>query len=197
VNSLVSTGKQGKDRKMEQILDGAVEQACAAQVWALDIIRSTMHDGMPFRALMVIDESDRWVLGIACGTSIPSARVARIMSKLMEVYGKPQAIRMDNGPELTADKFTDWAKEHGIELRFVQPGKPKQKAVIERLNHRFHEALLDAWHFNAISEVQTAADRWVVDYNEYRTHVSRGDVPSVRSKPRAFNAENSTSGLAT
>lgn len=181
---------------MKPILDGAVEQACAAQVWALDIIRNTMHDGRPFGALMVIDECQRWVLHIECGTSILSARMAQIMCKLIEVYGKPRAIRMDNGPELTAGKFTDWAKERGIDLLFIQPGRPNQKAFIERCNRSFSEAVLDAWHFNAISEVQAATDEWVVQHNESRTHESRGDVPSVRSKSKAFNAENSTSGLA-
>ena len=43
------------------------------------------------------------------------------------------------GPELTAEVFTDWAKDHGIELRFIQPGKPNQNAFIERFNKSFRE----------------------------------------------------------
>jgi transposase InsO family protein len=68
----------------------------------------------------VIDEGNREGLRIEVGRSISSLRVTRIMSELVEFYGKPLAIRLDNGPELTAESFTEWAKEQGIELRFIQ-----------------------------------------------------------------------------
>jgi putative transposase len=71
------------------------------RVWALDFMRDTMYDGRPFRTLNVIDEGNREALRIECGTSIPSARLVRVMNQLVEVYGKPQAIRLDNGPEMT------------------------------------------------------------------------------------------------
>ena len=79
------------------------------RVWALDFMRDTMYDGRPFRTLNIIDEGNREALRIECGTSIPSARLVRLMSQFIEVYGKPQAIRMDNGPELTSTTFTEWA----------------------------------------------------------------------------------------
>ena len=95
------------------------------------------------------------------------------------------AIRLDNGPELPADAFVDWAKEHGVKLLFIQPGKPNQNAFIERFNRSFRQAVLDAWLFNAVSEVQDAADAWLADYNEYRPHDSLGNMPPVRdTKPR-------------
>ena len=56
---------------------------------------------------------------------------------------------------------------------------------------------LDAWLFNAISEVQDAADDWLTDYNEFRPHDSLGNVPPAVFKPRVFNQEVSTSDLST
>ena len=97
-------------------------------VWAIDFMRDTLYDGRPFRTFNVIDEGNREGLRIEVGRSISSLRVTRIMSELVEFYGKPTAIRLDNGPELTAESFTEWAKEQGIELRFIQPGKPNQNA---------------------------------------------------------------------
>ena len=55
-----------------------------------------MYDGRPFRTLNVIDEGNREALRTECGTSIPAGRLVRVMEQLIEVYGTPQAIRMDN-----------------------------------------------------------------------------------------------------
>jgi putative transposase len=44
------------------------------------------------------------------------------MNQLTEVYGKPNAISMDNGPEMISEKFIEWAKEQGIVLMFIQRG---------------------------------------------------------------------------
>jgi len=79
-------------------------------------MRDTLYDGTPFRTLNVIDEGNREGLRIEVGRSISATRVVRVMNELIEFYGKPEAIRLDNGPELTSEFFTDWAKEHGIEL---------------------------------------------------------------------------------
>ena len=32
----------------------------------------------------------------------------------MEVYGKPEAIRLDNAPEMPSHTFVDWAQDQGI-----------------------------------------------------------------------------------
>jgi putative transposase len=87
-------------------------------------MRDTLYDGRPFRTLNVIDEGNREALRIECGTSIPSARLLRTLNQLIEVYGMPEAIRMDNGPEMTSQTFIEWAEEMGIELLFIKPGKP-------------------------------------------------------------------------
>lgn len=98
-------------------------------VWALDFMRDTLYDGRPFRTLNVIDEGNREALRIECGTSIPSSRVVRVLEQLVEMFGRPEAIRLDNGPELTAEVFVDWAEKNGVKLLFIQPGKPNQKRV--------------------------------------------------------------------
>lgn len=77
------------------------------RVWALDFMRDTLYDGRSFQTLNVIDEGNREALHIECGTAIPSSRVVRVMTQLIEIYGKQQAVRLDNGPEPTADAFVD------------------------------------------------------------------------------------------
>ena len=152
--------------------------------WSLDFMRDTLYDGRVFRTFNVIDEGNREALRIEIGTSISAIRVVRIMNELIEVYGKPEAIRLDNGPELTAHKFVEWAEKHKIELRYIQPGKPNQNAFIERFNKSYREEILDANLFNTLAEVQEATDEWVDDYNNFRPHESLGRIPPTQFLPR-------------
>ncbi len=75
------------------------------RVCALDFMHDALYDGRKFRLLNVIDEGNREVLRIECGSSIPSSRLMRVMEELIEFYGTPKAIRIDNGPEMTSAKF--------------------------------------------------------------------------------------------
>jgi putative transposase len=52
-----------------------------------------------------------------------------VLEQLIEMHGKPGALRMDNGAEFTSIAFTEWCAERKIELFFIQPGKPDQKEL--------------------------------------------------------------------
>ena len=160
-------------------------------------MRDTLYDGRPFRTLNVIDVGNRVALRIECGTSIPSARLLRTLNQLIEVYGMPEAIRMDNGPKMTSQTFIEWAEEMGIELLFIQPGKPNQNAFVERFNRSFRDEVPDANLINSIAEAQEGADVWVTDYNELRPHESLGDKTPMEFRPRIFNSGISSFGLST
>ncbi len=189
--------RKAKKRVVTRERQPLVAHKVLNRIWALDFMRDTMYDGRPFRTLNVIDEGNREALRIECGTSIPSGRLVRVMEQLIEAYGKPQGIRLDNGPEMTSQGFTDWAEQHGVQLLFIQPGKPNQNAFIERFNKSFRVEVLDANLFNSISEVQAAADDWLIDYNKYRPHESLGDVPPAAFLPRVFNPDVSSFNLFT
>ncbi len=102
----------------------------------------------------MIDEGNREALRIECGSSIPSSRLLRVLDELIDFYGKPQAIRMDNGPEMTSAKFVSWAEQQEIELRYIQPGKPNQNAFVERFNKSVRQEVLDAWLFDSLAQAQ-------------------------------------------
>jgi len=99
--------------------------------WALDFMTDALYGGRKFRTLNVIDEGNREALAIEVGTSIPSVRVIRLLEELVLLHGKPAALRVDNGPELTAEAFAEWCRAQEIEIRYIQPGKPDQNAYIE------------------------------------------------------------------
>ncbi len=63
-------------------------------------MQDALYSGRAFRTLNVIDESNREGLAIEIDTSLPAARVIRVMEQLAELRGLPAVIRLDNGPEL-------------------------------------------------------------------------------------------------
>ena len=137
------------------------------------------------------------MLGIEVAHSIPSLRVIRVMEQLIELYGKPLALRLDNGSELTSIAFTEWCCERGIELRFIQPGKPDQNAYIERFNRSYRTEVLNAHLFESIGELRALTDAWLRIYNRERPHDSLGRVPPLTFLPRPSSTGQSLFALST
>jgi putative transposase len=152
-------------------------------------MRDTLYTGKVFRTFNVIDEANRGALGIDIAVSIPAARVIAFLTQLIDLHGRPAAIRCDNGSELTSGTFTDWCKRHNIELRFIQPGKPDQNAYIERFNRTYREEVLNVYLFDSIGEVREITDAWLERYNEIRPHEALGSLPPARYRERLFAAE--------
>ncbi|OZI77661.1 IS3 family transposase [Bordetella genomosp. 12] len=180
VNSPRRCKKRLTDR-LRQPLDLATEPN---RCWALDFMHDALYCGRRFRTLNVIEEANRECLAIEVGVPIPLARLIRVLGRLIACYGSPTAIRLDNGPEMISEAFTEWAGAKGIAIRCIQPGKPNQNAFIERFNRTYRTEVLDAHLFANLEQVQAITDQWLVDYNQYRPHESRGGLPVVQFMPR-------------
>lgn len=159
--------------------------------WALDFMHDTLYCGKRFRTLNIIDEGTRECLAIEVDTSLPAGRVIRVLEQLKQERGLPQQIRVDNGPELISAEFYDWCERHGIEVVYIQPGKPQQNGFVERFNGSFRREFLDAYLFETLSQVREMAWVWMLDYNDERPHESLGDLP-----PAVYRAKVENSNLA-
>jgi putative transposase len=153
----------------------------ANQTWSLDFMSDALSNGRTFRTLNVIDDFNREALWIEVDTSLPAERVVRVLEQLIDWRGKPDCIRMDNGPELISHRLESWAQEKRIELLHIQPGKPAQNAYIERFNRTYREEVLDAYLFDDLQEVRYITERWLEDYNTIRPHEALQGLP-----PRQF-----------
>jgi putative transposase len=154
-----------------------VAPAEANRCWSLDFMHDSLANGRTIRTLNIIDEFNREGLWIEVDTSIPAARVVRVLDMLALWRGYPKQLRLDNGPELISQTLADWAVEHDVALAFIQPGKPAQNAFIERFNRTYREAVLDAFLFHTVAEVQAITEDWLEEYNAIRPHEALGDVP--------------------
>jgi len=167
------------------------------RTWALDFMADSLYGWRKFRVLNVIDEGNREALAIEIGTSIPSLRVIRVLDELVALHGKPAGIRVDNGPELTAEAFVEWCREREIEIRYIQRGKPDQNAYIERFNRSYRQDVLDAYAFGSLEEVRAVTEEWIADYNTKRPHDSLGRVPPLTFLPRRSSAGQSLVAVST
>lgn len=159
-------------------------------VWALDYMHDALYGGRPFRCFNALDEADRGALGIEIATSLPAARIIRVLDELVELYGRPAAIRCDNGPEFLSQVFTDWCEGKGIKILYIQPGKPDQNALIERFNRSFRREVLDAHIFESIADAQQIAEDWLRRYNEIRPHDSLGSLPPAKYREKIVAESN-------
>ena len=72
----------------------------------------------------------------------------------------------------TCRALDQWAFEHGVELRLIQPGKPTQNGFIESFNGRFRDECLNEHWFSDILHARKTINDWRQDYNECRPHSS-------------------------
>jgi putative transposase len=119
-----------------------------------------------------VDHFNRECLGIKVGFNLPSRVVISYLEQRIEIYGKPQRIRTDNGPEFRSKVFQKWLSNNNIEWSRIQKGKPQQNAIIERFNKTFREDILDANIFKDIEQAQLLTDEWIWEYNNERPHQS-------------------------
>jgi len=54
-------------------------------------------------------------LAIEVDFSLPAERVVRSLNQIIEWRGKPQSIRIYNGPEYVSGKLMEWAEKQGVQ----------------------------------------------------------------------------------
>jgi putative transposase len=144
------------------------------QEWALDFACDTLANGRGIRVLAIVDAFTRENLSLEVDTSLSSHRVTRSLEAVIERRGKPEAIRCDNGPELTSRHFLSWCEERKIQLIHIQPGRPMQNGHVESFNGRMRDECLNANWFRNLMDARAKIGAWREEYNGERPHSSLG-----------------------
>ena len=61
-----------------------------------------------------------------------------------------------------------WAYKRGVELHFIEPGKPNQNAFAESFNSRFRDECLNEHWFTNLTDAEEKIETWRIDYNTNR-----------------------------
>ena len=163
------------------------------QVWSADFMSDALYRGPRFRTFNVLDDFNREALAIEIDTSLSSARLVRVFDQLKTERGLPEVLRTDNGPEFLGEVFTEWCRNNGMLIDYIEPGKPNQNAYIERFNRSYREEVLDTWLFRDLDEVREISWAWMLEYNEERDHDSLGGLTPAELLEQA---EISTLGVS-
>jgi putative transposase len=142
----------------------------ANQVGTMDFTQDGLASGRKFRTLNLMDGYTRQALAIEVDTSLPGARVVRVLEGLRERGGLPQQIVVDNGTEFTSRVVDQGAFERGVGLHFITPGKPTENAFIESFNGKFRDECLNEHWFMSWAEAREKIEAWRRDYNQVRPH---------------------------
>jgi len=148
-------------------------------IWSMDFMQDSFVSGRSFRTLNVIDDFNRECLWIVPDVSIASQRVTRELDQLIEYRGKPEWIRVDNGPEFTSTHFQGWCNKNDIKIRYIQPGKPVQNSFIERFNRSYRQEILNAYLFSSLEQVKILTEEWMQHYNYKRPHEALEDLTPI------------------
>lgn len=112
--------------------------------------------------------------------SIPGSSVSRELDRVILERGKPNANICDNGTEFTGKEMDQWEHRTGVQLRFIEPGKPTQNAFIESFNGKFRRECLDQNWFLDLNDVRTTIETWREEYNNERPTKPFGETYTDR-----------------
>jgi len=144
-------------------------------VWALDYQFDQTIDGRILKLLNVVDEHTREALTITVDRRIDADTTVKVLDRLVTERGAvPRLIRMDNGPELTANALRDWCRFTGTGTSYIEPGSPWQNPYVESFGGRLRDELLAVETFSSLLEARVLVEDWRIEYNTIRPHSALG-----------------------
>jgi putative transposase len=155
-------------------------------VWSYDFLEEQAQNGKRIRILVLIDEYTREFLSFQADRSFTSEKVINLLTWSFQIYGAPQHLRSDNGPEFTAKKVQKWLANQVCNTLYIHPGSPWENAYIESFNGKFRKECLNRYLLFTLQETRQIIEAWRDEYNHFRPHSSLDYMT-----PSAFAAEHS------
>ena len=120
----------------------------------MDFVSDQLVGGQRFWLLTFVDTHSRESLAIEVGQRLTGDDVVRVLEGVASQRGRPQTIRVDNGPEFISRSLDLWASFNGVKLDFSRPEKPTDNAFIESFNGRLRDECLNQHWFLSLDEAR-------------------------------------------
>lgn len=176
--------KRQKSRKLSRQKHLLEVPSAPNQLWAMDFVQDSFANGRRFRILTIKDLFTHETLDLYVDISITGERVAEVLDRLKACGRIPKAIVCDNGSEYVSKAMDQWAYKNGVELKFIQPGKPTQNAFIESFNGKLRYECLDQHWFEDLAQARRIIEEWRIEYN-----TERPNKPLGKKTPAEFAIE--------
>lgn len=151
-------------------------------------------DGHYCYPLTIADQHSRYLLRCHGLRTTRGGGVHAVFRHAFRTYGLPRAIRTDNGVPFASQglrglsQLTVWWLRLGIQHQRIQPARPEQNGVHERM-HRTLKAAVCRPPRGSLAAQQRAFNRFRVEFNDDRPHQAlRGRPPAAvyRPSPRPY-----------
>ena len=176
-NGLVAASNKGRRKPgPERSRPPWTEPRWCNDVWAVDFkgwFRT--GDGKKCYPLTVSDLYSRFILGCDNKSSMALEGLWLSFEALFRQYGLPGAIRVDNGKPfgggwvLGLTQLSVWWRLLGIEVDFIDPGKPYQNGAHERMHLTLKKEIASPAAANLKAQ-QRRTRKWIKTFNEIRPH---------------------------
>lgn len=129
--------------------------------------------------LTVSDLSTRFVLGVDAHSAISLEKTFGHFTQLFDTYGLPNRIRTDNGVPFASNalarlsQLSVWFIKLGIYPELIEPGKPQQNGVHERM-HRTLKQEATIPPASSMRAQQRKFDGFREEFNQIRPHEAIG-----------------------
>lgn len=179
-----AAGLKVRQKPKKKRSQGVSKNSCARlraermnHVWCWDFIFDRTTSGQSLKWLSIVDEYTRRCITLDVSRNMTSEDVIDRLAELFTIYGVPEHIRSDNGPEFIAKAIQQWLASLSVKTLYVEPGSPWQNGYAESFHSRLRDELLNREEFEGVSHARGHANAYREDYNGYRPHSSLGGLP--------------------
>jgi transposase InsO family protein len=155
-------------------------------IWAADYKgQFRLKNGSYCFPLTASDLASRYLLGVDAHPEISLQLTQKHFTRLFEEFGLPNRIRTDNGVPFASSALARlsalsvWFIKLGIYPELIQPGRPQQNAVHERM-HRTLKREATVPPAISLRTQQRQFDRFRHEFNELRPHESLAMKPPAQ-----------------
>src|SRR6185312_7331672 len=131
--------KNRRRKKMLKVTRVPFKKATAPnEIWSFDFVSDRTEAKRTLKTLSIVDDFTKKCPGLLVDYSITSKNVT----------------------EMKSIHFLDWAHKRGIEIEYIEPGKPVQNAYIESFNGRIRDECLNEEVFLDLADAKSKIEKW-------------------------------------